>query len=78
MLRNVDDYGMVIGMAKNTLDLVVTNVKAGLTSQCSTIRWGFFLPSSSAIKEITALVEQGKVGGLACLLLCEEVLDIHV
>jgi hypothetical protein len=61
MLRNVDEYGMVVGMMKNTVDLVATNVKMGLTNQCSTVRWGFFLPSSNAIKEITALVEQGKV-----------------
>jgi hypothetical protein len=68
MLRNVDEYGMVAGMMKNTVDLVVTNMKTGLTSQCSTTRWGFFLPLSDAIKEITALVEQGKVSALACLL----------
>jgi hypothetical protein len=73
MLRNVDEYGMVVGMMKNTVDLVVTNVKAGLASQCSTVRWGFFLPLSDAIKEITALVEQDKVGALACLLFYKEV-----
>lgn len=61
MLRNVDEYGVVLGMMKNTVDLIVTNVKTGVTSQCSTVRWGFFLPSSDAIKEITALVEQGKM-----------------
>lgn len=61
MLRNIDEHGMVVGMMKNAVDLAVTNVKTGLTSQCSTVRWGFFLPSSDAIKEITALVEQGKV-----------------
>ena len=64
MLRNVDDYGVVGGMVKNTMDLFVTNVKTGLTSKSSTIRWGFFLPSSVAIKEITTLVEEGKVSAL--------------
>lgn len=61
MLRNMDDYGAVGGMVKNTVDLLVTNVKTGLTSKSSTIRWGFFLPSSDAIKEITRLVEEGKM-----------------
>ena len=64
MLRNVDDYGVVGGMAKNTVDLLVTNVKTGLTSKSSTIRWGFFLPLSDAIKEITTFVEEGKVSAL--------------
>lgn len=64
MLRNVDDYGVVGGMVKNTVDLLVTNVKTGLTSKSSTIRWGFFLPLSDAIKEITTFVEEGKVSAL--------------
>ena len=64
MLRNVDEYGVVGGMVKNTVDLLVTNVKTGLTSKSSTIRWGFFLPSSDAIKEITTFVEEGKVSAL--------------
>jgi len=61
MLRNLDDYGVVGGMVKNTVDLLVTNVKTGLTSKSSTIRWGFFLPLSDAIKEITTFVEEGKL-----------------
>ena len=64
MLRNLDDYGVVGGMVKNTVDLLVTNVKTGLTSKSSTIRWGFFLPLSNAIKEITTFVEEGKVSAL--------------
>ena len=64
MLRNLDDHGVVGGMVKNAVDLLVTNVKTGLTSKSSTVRWGFFLPSSDAIKEITALVEEGKVSAL--------------
>lgn len=64
MLRNLDDYGVFGGMVKNAVDLLVTNVKTGLTSKSSTIRWGFFLPSSDAIKEITRLVEEGKVSAL--------------
>jgi hypothetical protein len=43
---------------------MVTNVKTGLTSKSSTIRWGFFLPLSDAIKEITTYVEEGKVSAL--------------
>jgi hypothetical protein len=64
LLRNVDDYGMIVGMMKNTVDLLVTNVKTGISSKCSTVRWGFFLPLSDAIKEITTLVEEGKVSAL--------------
>lgn len=61
MLRNADDYGFVVGMMKNTVDVLVSNVKTNLSSQMSSIRWGFYLPLSEAIKEITALVEQGKM-----------------
>jgi hypothetical protein len=65
MLRNVDDYGVVAGMMKNVVDLFVTNVKTCVTSKSSTVRWGFFLPLSDAIREITTLVEEGKVSALS-------------
>jgi hypothetical protein len=65
MLQNVDDYGMVAGMMKNIADLFVTNVKTGITSKSSTVRWGFFLPLSDAIREITTLVEEGKVSAFS-------------
>lgn len=65
MLRNVDDYGMVAGTMKNIADLFITNMKTGLTSNTSTVRWGFFLPLSGAIREITALVEEGKVSAFS-------------
>jgi hypothetical protein len=61
MLRNADDYGFIPGMMKNTMDILVSNVKTNLSSQTSTIRWGFYLPLPEAIKEITNLTEQGKV-----------------
>lgn len=61
LLRNVDDYGVVAGTMKNIADLFVTNVKTGIMSKSSTVRWGFFLPLSDAIREITTLVEEGKV-----------------
>ncbi|XP_069694032.1 reticulon-4-interacting protein 1 homolog, mitochondrial isoform X2 [Periplaneta americana] len=61
MLRNVDEYGLIMGMMKNSVDLFTTNVKTGVTSKSSTLRWGFFLPLSEAIKEITSLVEEGKI-----------------
>ncbi|XP_021917276.1 reticulon-4-interacting protein 1 homolog, mitochondrial isoform X2 [Zootermopsis nevadensis] len=61
LLRNVDDYGVVAGTMKNIADLFVTNVKTGIMSKSSTVRWGFFLPLSDAIREITTLVEEGKM-----------------
>jgi hypothetical protein len=61
LLRNIDDYGMVVGMMKNTVDLAFTNVKTGITSQSSNVRCGFLLPSSTAIKENTEVEQQVKV-----------------
>ncbi|KAJ9583202.1 hypothetical protein L9F63_022449 [Diploptera punctata] len=61
MLRNADEYGFVVGMMKNTVDILMSNIKTNLSSQTSTIRWAFYLPLPEAIKEITTLVEKGKM-----------------
>ncbi|XP_066991829.2 reticulon-4-interacting protein 1 homolog, mitochondrial [Anabrus simplex] len=61
LLRNFDDYGIVGGMVKNAVDLIVPNIKTGTISTTSSVRWGFFFPAPGSIEEISSLVEQGKV-----------------
>nr|CAD7401812.1 unnamed protein product [Timema poppensis] len=61
LLQNVDNHGPVAGMVKNALDLIVPNIRTGLVSGSSTVRWGFFLPTPQSLSEITELTEQGKI-----------------
>lgn len=60
-MKNVDEFGIIGGMFKNVADILTPNIQAGIQNCTSSIRWGFFIPSASAIQEITELVEQGKV-----------------
>lgn len=61
VLLNTDSYGMFFGMFKNAYDLVVPNVLSGAIFKGSSIRWGFFMPAESGIKELAQLAEEKKI-----------------
>ncbi|XP_049808692.1 reticulon-4-interacting protein 1 homolog, mitochondrial [Schistocerca nitens] len=61
LLKNVDEFGIVGGMLKNIAELVAPNVRTGLSNPTSSVRWGFFIPSTDAITEIGTLVGTGKI-----------------
>lgn len=53
MLKNFNELGVVGGMVKNAGDLFLANLNAGLFTKSTSVRWGFFLPTEVALKEIT-------------------------
>lgn len=61
ILQNTDSYGLLGGMFKNAIDLVVPNVLSGAVFKGSSIRWGTFLPMESGVKELAQLVEEKKL-----------------
>lgn len=64
LLHNVDQHGLLLGMAKSAFDLISSNINLKRTPFFlggPSIRWGFFAPSSKAIEEITDLTQTGKI-----------------
>lgn len=61
ILHNIDSYGMLGGMFKNAIDLVVPNVLSGAVFKGSSIRWGTFIPIESGVKELAYLTEKHKM-----------------
>lgn len=61
ILNNTDSYGLVGGMVKNAIDLVVPNVLSGAIFKGSSIRWGTFLPIEQGVKELAQLAEEKKI-----------------
>lgn len=61
MLRNIDLHGIMGGFVKNGLDLIVENSMALIEGK--TLRWAFFVPSSSALIELCGLIRDRKVSG---------------
>lgn len=63
-LRNFDEHGIVGGMIKNGMDLLAANSSAILEGK--TLRWAYFIPSSSALTKLTDLSREKKVITLSC------------
>lgn len=61
ILQNTDSYGLLGGMFKNAIDLVVPNILSGAVFKGSSIRWGTFLPMESGVRELAQLVEEKKL-----------------
>jgi len=59
LLRNFDEHGFVGGIVKNGLDLLAANSSSILEGK--TLRWAFFVPSSSALGQIRDLAVENKV-----------------
>lgn len=58
-LRNFDNNGILGGILKNGMDLMCNNSSALL--QGKTLRWGFFMPSSSALAKMCDLATNYEV-----------------
>lgn len=58
-LRNFDEHGMIGGMMKNGLDLLAANSSAIIEGK--TLRWAYFVPSSSALTELVDLARNKKL-----------------
>lgn len=61
ILRNTDSYGMFFGMIKNAYDLIVPNILSGAIFKSASIRWGYFMPAESGIKELGRLADEKKI-----------------
>lgn len=60
MLRNFDEFGMGLGIFRNVMDVVDSNIKS-LTAQKGLVKWAYFLPAPHAIEYLKNLVDRGKV-----------------
>ncbi|XP_071442414.1 reticulon-4-interacting protein 1 homolog, mitochondrial-like [Hetaerina americana] len=64
LLRNVDRHGLALGMIKNVIDFVSSNLSLRSTPFFlggPSVRWGYFIPSAKAIEEISELSSSGKL-----------------
>lgn len=59
LLKNTDQYGLIVGTVKNIGELLKYNIP--ITENKSTVKWGFFIPSETGIKTLKEFVENGKV-----------------
>lgn len=60
LMRNTDQEGIALGMAKNIFSLIENNTKSLLTKK-GLIKWGFFAPAPQAIEYFGQLVDNRKV-----------------
>lgn len=61
ILHNTDTYGLLGGMVKNSIDLIVPNVLYGAVFKGSSIRWGTFMPMECGVRELAQLAENNKI-----------------
>lgn len=59
LLKNTDQHGLVVGMAKNVQDFLKFNIPRQENKSC--VKWGFFIPSQTGIKVLQKLVENKEV-----------------
>lgn len=59
ILKNTDQHGLIAGTVKNIGELLKYNMS--IVENRSTVKWGFFTPSTSGIKTLKELVETEKV-----------------
>ncbi|XP_020293895.1 reticulon-4-interacting protein 1, mitochondrial [Pseudomyrmex gracilis] len=59
LLKNIDQHGLIVGMAKNIGDLLKFNIPTLENKSC--VKWGFFVPSRTGMNVIQKLVEDGKI-----------------
>lgn len=61
VLRNTDQMGLVGGMLRNAADLVIPNLTTGALLRGASLRWGYFAPINTGVREISRLAENGQV-----------------
>jgi reticulon-4-interacting protein 1, mitochondrial len=60
LLKNLDSYGFVAGLARNVSSLVQDNVRTATTNRGS-VKWGYFMPAPQGISYVKSLMERGKL-----------------
>lgn len=65
LLSNIDTHGILYGSVKSAIDLLMPNLTSGVFKKGSLIKWAFFMPCETAVKEISSIVTQNKVRYLA-------------
>ena len=60
LLKNTDEFGIPIGAVKSWLEITTQNVTS-ISSKGALVQWGFFSPSKTGLKQLTKLVNEGKV-----------------
>ncbi|XP_017480227.1 PREDICTED: reticulon-4-interacting protein 1, mitochondrial [Rhagoletis zephyria] len=60
LVRNMDDFGVALGMIKNITEVVESNSKT-LYAKVGTIKWGFFTPAPQGMEMLSKLVERNKL-----------------
>ena len=58
-LNNIDAYGTVGGLLKTGIDLISANSTALVEGK--TVRWGFFTPNPSALKQMSNYIQRNEV-----------------
>ena len=58
-LKNTDQHGLIVGMAKNVQNLLRFNIPTAENKSC--VKWGFFIPSQTGINVLQKLVENKEV-----------------
>jgi len=58
ILKNIDEYGLIVGMIKNLGELLRFNMPK--TNE-NWVKWGFFVPSQTGMHVLGELVKNGKV-----------------
>ena len=58
-LQNIDSYGIIGGIFRTGLDLLVQNSTPIVEGK--TLRWGFFVPNSVALSQLCYLIRDVKV-----------------
>ena len=60
LLSSIDKNGVLLGAVDTAAQLVAGNVSSAVSSG-NAFRWGYFIPSSSALKHLSRLVDDGKI-----------------
>lgn len=60
LLKNFDEHGIGLGLFKNILNLVESNIKT-LSSNRALVKWAYFVPAPQGIEYLKNLVDSKKV-----------------
>ncbi|XP_014484245.1 PREDICTED: reticulon-4-interacting protein 1, mitochondrial [Dinoponera quadriceps] len=59
MLRNFDQYGLIMGTIQNLGDIARLNIPIAQNKGC--VKWGFFVPDQTGMNVLQGLVESGRI-----------------
>lgn len=77
VLRNIDNYGLAVGLLKNLYKIVENNVQS-MTKQRALTKWAYFVPAPQGIHYLQRLVENNKVIWKVFILKIELIICLRV